>query len=92
MEAVHIKMAFAKVKFHLRIMWRGFCRTVYGALIAGLIAMAIYGFVSARNEAGWEEVFDYVVSAVLLIESIGNMYFIGRLKKNGARGKDRRQK
>ena len=54
--------------------------------------MAIYGFVSARNEAGWEEVFDYIVSSVLLLESIGNMYFIGRLKKNGARGKDRRQK
>ena len=92
MEAARIKMAFANVKFHARILWRGFLRTVYGALIAGLIAMAIYGFVSAQNEAGWEEVFDYIVSSVLLLESIGNMYFIGRLKKNGARGKDRRQK
>ena len=90
MEAVRFKMAFARVKFHARILWRGFLRTVYGALIAGLIAMAIYGFVSAQNEAGFEEVFDYIVSSVLLIEAIGNMYFIGRLKKNGARGKDRR--
>ena len=92
MEAARIKMAFAKFKFHARILWRGFLRTVYGALIAGLIAMAIYGFASARNEAGWEEVFDYIVSSVLLLESIGNMYFIGRLKKNGARGKDRKKK
>ena len=92
MEAVRVKMAFAKIKFHARILWRGFLRTAYGALIAGLIAMAIYGFVSARNESGLEEVFDYIVSSVLLLESIGNMYFIGRLKKNGARGKDRRQK
>lgn len=92
MEEVRFKMTFANVKFHARILWRGFLRTFYGALIAGLIAMAIYGFVSAQNEAGWEEVFDYIVSAVLLIESIGNMYFMGRLKKNGARGKDRRQK
>ena len=92
MEAVRIKLAFAKFKFHARILWRGFLRTVYGALIACLIAMAIYGFVSAQNEAGWEAVFDYIVSTVLMSESIGNMYFMGRWKKNGARGKDRRQK
>ena len=92
MEAARIKMTLTRAKFHARILWRGFLRTVYGAMIAGLIAMAIYGFISARNEAGWEEVFDYIVSSVLLLESIGNMYFIGRLKKNGARGKDRRQK
>ena len=92
MEAARIKMALARFKFHARILWRGFLRTVYGALIAGLIAMAIYGFVSASKESGWDAIFDYVVSAVLLLESIGNMYFMGRLKKNGARGKDRRQK
>ena len=92
MEAARIKVALTRAKFHARILWRGFLRTVYGALIAGLIAMAIYGLVSAQNEVGWEKVFDYIVSAVLLLESIGNMYFIGRLKKNGARGKDRRQK
>ena len=92
MEAAQIKMAFAKFKFHARILWRGFLRTAYGALIAGLIAMSIYGFVSARNEAGWDAVFDYIVSTVLMIESLGNMYFIGRWKKNGYRGKDRRQK
>ena len=92
MEAARIKVALTRAKFHARILWRGFLRTVYGALIAGLIAMAIYGLVSAQNEVGWEKVFDYIVSAVLLLESIGNMYFIGRLKNNGSRGKDRRQK
>ena len=91
MEAARIKMALARFKFHARILCRGFLRTVYGALIAGLIAMAVYGFVSAQNEVGWEAVFDYIVAAVLLGESIGNMYFMGR-RKNGARGKDRRQK
>ena len=83
MEAARIKMTLTRAKFHARILWRGFFRTVYGSLIAGLIAMAIYGFVSASKEAGWDAVFDYVVSAVLLLESIGNMYFMGRLKKNG---------
>ena len=90
MEATRIKRALANAKFHLRIMWRGFYRTVYGALIAGLIAMAIYGFVSATKEAGWDAVFDYIVSAVLLLESIGNMYFMGRRKNVSAKSKGKR--
>ena len=92
MEAARIKVALTRAKFHARILWRGFLRTVYGALIAGLIAMAIYGFVSAQKEVGLEAAFDYIVSSVLLLESIGNMYFMGRRKNGNARGKDRRQK
>ena len=90
MEAARIKMALAKFKFHARILWRGFLRTVYGALISGLIAMAIYGFVSAPKEAGWDAVFDYIVSVVLLIEAIGNMHFIGRRNNGGTKSKGRR--
>lgn len=90
MKAARIKMAFANVKFHARILWRGFLRTVYGALISGLIAMAIYGFVSASKEAGWDAVFDYIASAVLLIEAIGNMHFMGRRNNGGTKRKGRR--
>ena len=90
MEAARIKMTLTRAKFHARILWRGFLRTVYGAMIAGLIAMAIYGFISAQNEAGWEEVFDYIVSVVLLIEAIGNMHFIGRRNNGGTKSKGRR--
>lgn len=90
MEAARINMALTRAKFHTRILWRGFFRTVYGALIAGLIAMTIYGFVSSTNEAGWDAVFDYVASAVLLIEALGNMYFMGRRKNGGAKSKGKR--
>lgn len=90
MDAARINMALTRAKFHARILWRGFLRTVYGALIAGLIAMAIYGFVSASKEAGWDAVFDYIVSAVLLIEAIGNMHFMGRRNNGGTKSKGRR--
>ena len=90
MEVARIKIAFAKVKFHARVLWRGFCRTVYGSLIALLIAMAIYGFVSITSKTGWAAVWRFVVACVLLAEGIGNMYFMGR-KKTGAGNKKKRK-
>ena len=90
MEVARIKIAFAKVKFHARILWRGFCRTVYGSLLALLIAMAIYGFVSITSKTGWAAVWRFVVACVLLAEGIGNMYFMGR-KKTGAGNRKKRK-
>ena len=53
MEAVRIKTALAKAKFHFRIMWKGFCRVIYGSVVTGVIAMAIYGFISvSKGTAG----------------------------------------
>ena len=90
MEVARIKIAFAKVKFHARVLWRGFCRTVYGSLLALLIAMAIYGFVSITSKTGWVAVWRFVVACVLLAEGIGNMYFMGR-KKTGAGNRKKRK-
>ena len=90
MEAVQIKIAFAKVKFHAIVLWRGFCRTVYGAAVAGLIAMAIYVFVSITTKTGWAAVWRFVVACALLEEGIGNMYFVGR-KKTGAGNRKNRK-
>ena len=90
MEVARIKIAFANVKFHARALWRGFCRTVYGTLIALLIAMAIYGFVSITSKTGWAAVWRFVVACVLLAEGIGNMYFMGR-KKTGAGNRKKRK-
>ena len=90
MDAVQIKKALANAKFHLLVMWRGFCRTVYGTMIALLIAMAICGFVSITTKNGWAAVWRFVVSCVLLAEGIGNMYFMGR-KKTGAGNRKKRK-
>lgn len=89
MEAVQIKMALANAKFHLRIMCIGFCRTLYGATVAGLIAIAIYVFVSVSEGTGWIAVFKFSVACVLLIEGLWQMYLLGRNKK-GRYGKRER--
>ena len=84
MEAVQIKKAFQAFKFHANIALRGFCRTLYGAAVAGLIAMAVYGFVSVTNESGWTAVCDFIASCATLVIALGNMYLIGS-RKRGAR-------
>ena len=86
MEAVQIKKAWKTVKFHAKIAWRGFCRTVYGALIAGLMAMAIYGFVSLTNETGWVAVWDFVASCATMLVALSNMYMMGGRKKGAKNG------
>ena len=83
METVQIKMAFEKVKFHARIAWRGFCRTVYGAAVALLIAIAIYGFISVTAETGWTAVFDFIAACATMAVALANMYLIGGRKKGG---------
>ena len=85
MEAVQIKKAWATVKFHAKIAWRGFYRTLYGAAVAGLIALAIYGFVSVTTETGWTAVCDFIASCATLVVALLNMYLMGGRKKGGAK-------
>lgn len=86
MEAVQIKKAWATVKFHSKIALRGFCRTVYGALVAGLIAMAIYGFVSVTTETGWVAVCDFIASCATLAVALSSMYLVGGCKRGVKHG------
>ena len=81
MDAVQIKMALARVKFHVKVLWRGFCRTIYGSAIAGLIAMAVCLFFSVGKGNGWMAVFKFSVACVLLVEGLRQMYLIGNNKK-----------
>ena len=86
MEATQIKKTWKSVKFHSKVAWRGLCRTVYGAAVAGLIAMAIYGFVSVTTETGWTAVCDFIASCATLVVALLNMYVMGCKKKGAKHG------
>ena len=86
MEAVQIKKAWKVFKFHTKVAWRGFYRTLYGAAVAGLIAMAVYGFVSVTSETGWTAVCDFIASCATLVVALYNMYWIGCNKKGAKNG------
>ena len=85
MEAEQIKKARKAVKFHAKIAWRGFYRTLYGAAVAGLIALAVYGFVYVTTETGWTAVCDFIASCATLVVALLNMYLMGGRKKGGAK-------
>lgn len=86
MEAAQIKKAWKVVKSHTKIAWRGFYRTIYGAAVAGLIALAVYGFVSVTNETGWTAVCDFIASCATLVVALANMYWMGCNKKEAKHG------
>jgi hypothetical protein len=86
MEAVQIEKAWKAFKFHAKIAWRGFYRTIYGTFVAGLVAMAIYGFASVTTETGWAAVCDFIASCATLIIAMSNMYLMGGRKKGAKNG------
>ena len=85
MDATKIEIAFATVKFHARIAWRGFCRTVYGAVVDGLLLIAVCRFVSVAGETGWIAVCDFIAACATMIVALANMYLIGCKKKSGTK-------
>lgn len=83
MEKFKFQNTVACIKFHANVLFRGFARTLFGALIAGLIVTAIYGFVSIAGESGYIAVFDFIASSATLLLALCNMYCLG--KKRGGK-------
>lgn len=84
MEKVNFTKAMAQVKFHGSIVLRGFARTIYGALVSGLIACAVHGFICTKSEAGYMAVCDFVASCSMLMIALFNLYAMG-MKKRGVK-------
>lgn len=84
MRNVNFKKVMKQAKAHADIMLRGLARTLYGALIAGLIAFAVYGFVLIKSENGYVAVFDFIAACATLILALANAYLLGS-KRRGAK-------
>lgn len=82
-----MKVNFGKflkqAKFHALVMVRGLARTLCGAFITGMIALAIYGFVLIKSEGGYAAVFDFVAAIAVLMIALCNMYLLGSKRRGG---------
>lgn len=68
---------------HAGIMLRGLVRTIYGALVAGLILIAISGFVRVDCQSGYCAVLNFIGSCATLAVAMSNVYVIGRKRRGG---------
>lgn len=87
MKTVNFKKALSNAKHHANVMIRGFVRTIYGAAVSGLIALAVYGFVSVAKENGWVAVCDFIASCATMVVALANVYIMGNKKKGAKHGR-----
>lgn len=80
-----IKRATKFVSFHGKILLKGFIRMLFGALTAGLFAMAIYGFIMITSEAGWTAVCEFIAATATAFVALSCMYAMGGTKKGAKR-------
>jgi FtsH-binding integral membrane protein len=79
------KAAFKVAGIHGKILLKGFLRTMYGALTAGLFALAICGYAMIITESGWVAVSEFVLSTCTAILAVICMYVQGGHAKKGAK-------
>lgn len=82
MDKVAVRKAWNTFKFHVRIVWKGFYRTLCGTSIAALLAVSVYGFMVVSTENGWAAVTDFILSVGVLAMSSVFIYGMGKGGKN----------
>lgn len=78
------KSVWKIIRFHCRCLLKGFLRMMYGALTAGLFALAVYGFVMITSESGWIAVSEFVAAIATSVVALACMYAMGSPRKRGA--------
>ena len=81
MLSINVKKWLGIISRHTRILLTGFTRVVYGTLIAGTLAVSIYGFMSIPSIEGYAAVSEFVASVATLIVAITCMYALGINRK-----------
>lgn len=80
-----IKKVANTVWFHTKVLLKGFKRVLFGALTAGLIAFAVYGFYVIPSEGGWAAVCDFVTAIATMFVALLGVYTMGAGYKKGAK-------
>ena len=66
---------------HGKILWKGFTRMLFGTATAGLIGLAVYGFVMIPSEGGWTAVCEFIASTATVVVALNCVYAMGGAKK-----------
>ena len=72
---------FKSIISHGKILMKGFLRMTCGAITAGLIGLAVYGFATIPSEGGYVAVLNFIAAATILSMAFTCMYAMGGGKK-----------
>ena len=72
---------FKSIINHGKILMKGFWRMTCGALTAGFVGLAVYGFATIPSEGGYVAVLNFICAALILVMALTIMYAMGGGKK-----------
>lgn len=75
------KSIMKSVRYHGKILLKGFRNMLFGTATAGLIVLAGYGFYVVPGEGGYAAVCDFILAAATLSVAVSSMYVMGGNKK-----------
>lgn len=78
---INFKSAIKAAGRHGKILIKGFTRMLYGALTAGLIGLAVYGFIMVPSEGGYLAVFDFIGAIATICVAVACIYHQGGGKR-----------
>lgn len=65
------------ISYQVKVILRGLVRMVWGTVTAGLVGLAVYGFIAIPNEGGYAAVCDFIGAICLLVLAFVSMYVQG---------------
>lgn len=73
------------MKLIVKQIFRGFLRMMVGVAVAGVLSLAVYGFVSIPEVGGYVAVLDFLMTAAALIAALFGMFAMGSKSKKGGK-------
>lgn len=83
---VSFKEVIRGIAWHCKILLRGFIKTLYGSITAGLAVFTVYGFSVIPSEGGYAAVGDFIAAICTLILAVTCMYIFGCRRQKKCRG------
>ena len=73
------------IGFHCAVLLMGFVKVLYGAAVAGLITLAVFGFSAVSTEDGYVAVCDFIAAIATLAVALSCTYAFGCRRKKKCR-------
>lgn len=81
---IDVKRFMKNVRFHGLVLLKGMMRMLFGTATAGLMVMAVYGFITVSSEGGYLAVGEFLMAMASVFVAGACMYAMG-CGKRGAK-------